>query len=222
MYKRLAARLAARGVASLRFDFPGSGESTQPFTVNTVAYQVAETRRALDYLVAAPRIDEDRVGLVGFSLGGIVGSAVAGSDARVRALALWSTPGDTAASFQDLYSRHYAEAVEKGSVTVDLGFRTVELSRAFFESLFSSFPLSDIRSYSGPLLVIAGEEDPPQPRYARQFVLNAGSLDATLRIVPGASHIFNVLDEDQTEANLVIRLTSRWLAQRLSRLDEPD
>lgn len=215
LYKRLAAALAEQGIASLRFDFAGSGEGSLPFTANTVATQVADARRAFDYLAAQPGIDTERLGLVGFSLGGIVGTALAGSDDRVQALVLWSTPGDTAASFADLYDAYYPAAVQEGSVEVDLGFRKVELSQAFFESLFVSFPLHDIRSYNNPLLVIAGAEDVPQPRYAREFVVNAGSNDITLRIIAGADHIYNVLTDDQSRAETLLQSTVGWLVRKL-------
>lgn len=207
--------MAEEGIASLRFDFAGSGESTLPFTANTIDTQIADARQAFAYLAEQEGVDAEQLGVVGFSLGGIVASALAGSDERVKALVLWSTPGDTAASFADLYDPYYATAVQDGMVDVDLGFRQVELSPAFFESLFSSFPLHDIRSYDNPLLVTAGEEDGLQPRYAREFVLNAGSGDVVLHIVAGADHIYNVLTDDQTNAETVIETTAQWLVQKL-------
>lgn len=42
-------------------------------------------RRALEALSADPHVDPDRIGLVGFSSGGFLGSCVAGTDDRVRA-----------------------------------------------------------------------------------------------------------------------------------------
>lgn len=214
-YARLAVELAERGYASLRFDFPGSGDSQAPFTLNSIPFQQADAGRAFNYLAELDEIDETRLGVVGFSLGGIVGTHLASNDERVQALALWSTPGDVAYRFLDRYERYYAEAKTNGYAAVDLGFTQVDLSAAFLESTFASYPLHDIQRYRNPLLVIAGETDAEIPGQAPLFVLNSGSFDATMIIVPGADHIFNVLTPDQTDAEFVIDTTAKWLSERL-------
>lgn len=214
-YVRLAEALAERGYASLRFDFPGSGDSEASFQLNDIPFQIADAQRAFDYMAALDVVDESRLGVVGFSLGGIVGSALAGEEERVQALALWSTPGDTAGRFLDRYDAYYGEAKEAGYALVDLGFTSVELSAAFLESTFASYPLYDIRTYENPLLVIAGEDDDEIPGQAPLFIQAAASFDATMLIVPGADHIFNVLGDDQDDAELVIGTTVKWLGEKL-------
>lgn len=214
-YKRLAAGLAQRGYASLRFDFPGSGDSTASFTLNNIPFQEAEAARVFDYLANLDAIDEARLGVVGFSLGGIVGVNLAAEDDRVQALALWSTPGDVGYRFIDRYEAYYAEAKANGFAEVDLGFTQIDLSAAFLESTFASYPLHDIQRYNNPLLVIAGEEDDEIPGQAPLFVLNSNAYDATMLIVPGADHIFNVLTPDQSDAEYVLDATIKWLGERL-------
>lgn len=214
-YARLAGRLAERGYASLRFDFPGSGDSKAPFTLNNIPYQEYEAKLVFDYLAQLEQIDGERLGVVGFSLGGIVGTNLAANDARVQALVLWSTPGDVGYRFSDRYDQYYAEAKANGYADVDLGFTRIDLSAAFLESTWASYPLHDIRNYRNPLLVIAGENDAEIPGQAPLFVLNSGSYDATMIIVPGADHIFNVLTPDQTDAEFVIETTAKWLSERL-------
>lgn len=214
-YARLAQQLAARGYASLRFDFPGSGDSTAPFTLNNIPYQVYEAKLAFEYLAQAEGIDAARLGVVGFSLGGIVGTHLAADDARVQALVLWSTPGNVGERFSDRYDLYYAEAKANGYADVDLGFAQIQLSAAFLESTWASYPLHDIKRYSNPLLVIAGENDAEIPLEAPLFVLNSGSYDATMIIVPGADHIYNVLTADQTDAEFVIQTTAKWISEKL-------
>lgn len=217
MYERLAANLARRGYSSLRIDFAGSGDSDRPFTANTYDGMVEDSRVALDYLVGLPGTKEDRVGLVGFSLGGRVAMTVAGTDPRVKALATWSgAAANGTANLQFFFDVYYPIALAEGHVVVDLGFRTVDLSLAWFDTIRASRALDEIGGYRHPLLAIAGENDTVvDPVWSRELVRHSASFDATLRVVPGADHIFNVLTPDQTDAQTVLKLTSAWFADKL-------
>lgn len=216
-YRNLADRLAEAGYVSLRFDFPGSGDHTEGFEVNTITTFVRDAQNAFEWLAAHDWVDAERMGIVGFSLGGAVASLIAGQDERVDALVLWSTPGNLATSQRELYEQYYDAAREQGTVEADLGFRTVTLSPEFFESRFAYFPLHAITTYTAPLLVVHGEADDTVPvEAARELVANAGSYDITLRIVPGADHIFNVLTSDPSDSELVLDITTAWLGEKLT------
>lgn len=217
MYERLASHLARRGYSSLRIDFAGSGDSTQPFTANTYDGMVADSRIALDYLIGLPSTDDDRIGLVGFSLGSRVAMTVAGTDTRIKALASWSgAAANGTENLQFFFDVYYPIALAQGHVVVDLGFRTVDLSLAWFETIRASRALDQIAAYRNPLLAIAGENDTVvDPVWSRELIRRSGSFDATLRIIPGADHIFNVLTPDQTNAKTVLKLTTAWFDEKL-------
>ena len=80
----LCAALAGAGVAALRFTMRD---------VQDPALALAETAGAIRVLRAHPSVPQ-RVGVVGYSYGGIVAALTAGRDSRVRAAALIATPGD--------------------------------------------------------------------------------------------------------------------------------
>ncbi len=217
MYGRLAEDLAERGIASLRIDFAGSGDSQQPWVENTYDGMVQDARVALDYLVALDATDDDRIGLLGFSLGTKVAMSVAGTDSRITAFASWS--GSTAngqEDFQFFFDEYYEEARTNGSAVVDLGFTVVELSIGWFETIAASQNLDLIADFDGSLLAIAGTEDTVvDPRWSKALIRTAGSADATLRLIGGADHIYHVLTPDQSFAENVLRLTARWFESRL-------
>jgi alpha-beta hydrolase superfamily lysophospholipase len=76
--------------------------------------------------------------------------------------------------------------------------------------------LTDLAPYKNPLLLIAGSVDTTvDPMTSRKVVPAVQSLDVTLRIIPGADHIYLVLDKDQTLANRCISITVAWWAQKL-------
>jgi hypothetical protein len=217
MYKREARYLAVAGYASLRIDFAGSGESDQPFVENTFDGMVADTLLALDWFVDHSATDDGRVGILGFSLGSRIAATVAGTDDRIAAFASWSGDVENGRNgWEYFFDTYYDEAQAHGSVVIDLGWRTVELSAAWFDTMEASHARDDVAGFSGPLLAIAGEDDVSvDPIVARELILYAGSLDATLRILPGADHIYHVLGPDQTLAEQVMMLTAEWFSDKL-------
>lgn len=217
MYKREARYLAVAGYASLRIDFAGSGESAQPWVDNTFDGMVADTRIALDWFIDHSATDDDRIGILGFSLGSRIASTVAGTDDRIAAFASWSGAVQNGSDgWEYFFDTYYDEAQANGSVVVDLGWTVIELSAEWFDTMAASHALDDVAGYYGPLLTIAGADDTSvDPIVSRELILNAGSLDATLRILPGADHIYHVLGPDQTLAEQVMLLTAEWFSDKL-------
>jgi len=85
--------LAERGLASLALDAHLHGErrSAASAQLGPMEYlklareSIVEYRQALDYLKNHPDVDSARVGLLGYSLGAMMGSILAGVDERVQA-----------------------------------------------------------------------------------------------------------------------------------------
>src|SRR5207302_7044524 len=61
-----------------------------------IVQTVVDLRRGIDYLQTRSDIDPARIGYVGFSMGGILGSVVAGVDTRIQAPVLALAGGDFA------------------------------------------------------------------------------------------------------------------------------
>jgi pimeloyl-ACP methyl ester carboxylesterase len=71
-FARLARELAAQGVATLRYDDRGVGQSTGDFHAATSFDFADDARAVLEHLAAIERIDADRVGFIGHSEGGMI------------------------------------------------------------------------------------------------------------------------------------------------------
>jgi Alpha/beta hydrolase family len=85
---KLARRLAARGVASLRFDLSGLGDSARPGAENSFEKQaVIDIQAAMDELTRAS--GASRFALLGFCSGALHSCAVAAVDARVAGIVLY-------------------------------------------------------------------------------------------------------------------------------------
>jgi len=75
-------------IATLRFNFRGVGSSGGGYSEGRGEQD--DVVAALDFLAAVKEIDAHRIGLAGYSFGGMVAEAVAMKDKRVRQLALIS------------------------------------------------------------------------------------------------------------------------------------
>ena len=72
LFVRASRSLAEAGIASLRFDFAGSGESEGRFRDASLVTELADARVALDFLCRQRGIDPDRIATGGGSSGGTV------------------------------------------------------------------------------------------------------------------------------------------------------
>lgn len=214
MYLREARALAREGIASLRIDFAGTGDSEQPYRENTWDGMVDDAVTAYDWLAGHPRILGDRIGVLGFSMGSKVGLGLLAERPSVAAFASWS--GALSDGIPDGFIDLYPEAQANGFVVLDLGFAVVELSLAWFDTMIASSPRTDAAGYTGPVLAVAGSEDTSvDPSVSQAFIATLSSPDETLRILAGADHIYNVLTPDQALAEAAIAITSDWFADRL-------
>ncbi|MBM3300961.1 MAG: alpha/beta fold hydrolase [Deltaproteobacteria bacterium] len=83
----------ARGLACLRFNFRGTGQSEGSH--GDGVDELEDVRAALDYLVAQEEVDEKRLILAGYSFGCWVGLRAASRDPRPSRLIGVSPPVDT-------------------------------------------------------------------------------------------------------------------------------
>jgi dienelactone hydrolase len=212
MFGRLAAALSARGIASLRIDFAGSGDSEEPDLALDYTSMVVDATASLEYLETSSVIDPGRVAVLGQSRGGSIAATIAGTVPGVDALVSWS--GAVANGYEEDPDAHQ-EARENGYVAVDFDNADGEfrLSLAWFDTILASHPLDDVAGYTGPVLAVVGSDDNiVPPEVSEVFLETVASTDTTLHTIDGADHGFTSEEEYGDEA---IAVTSDWLVSRL-------
>ncbi len=90
VFARTARRLAEAGIASLRIDFRGSGESGGEWRDTTFSGQIADATAALDWLRAEPELQAAPTSVLGWSQGGLVAAHLAAAQPDIAALVLWA------------------------------------------------------------------------------------------------------------------------------------
>lgn len=209
MYKDLAEQMAKKGIASLRIDFAGSGDSKQEYFLNNQNQSTADAQKSLNYLLAHDKIDHNNVGVLGFSQGGAIGQSVVAREPQVKAFATWSTGRGNG---EENKSKEAMEAKKEGFVMIDSFRGPLKQSRDYYLAKENSRGLDEIsRNYRGALLVIAGNKDESvDPKVSKELLNSVDSHYKTLKIFEEGDHIFNVLSEDKSIANETIEMTGNW------------
>lgn len=85
--------LVRNGMAVLRYDDRGVGESSGDFKTATTTDFATDTQSAFDYLASRAEINPKKIGLIGHSEGGIIASMVAAQSTDVSFIILLAGPG---------------------------------------------------------------------------------------------------------------------------------
>ncbi len=193
----IAEELAKAGIMTVRMDFPGSGDSTEPFTEGYLSNMISDSNASLAYVLENYPADPDRLGIFGYSMGGRIALTVAATgDNPYKAVALLAPSADPGENLlnsfmggPEAYQALYAEAQgDKGFAEFTTQWGQVQqLSLKWFDELIASKPLEAAGSYTGPMLVIYGDKDTVVPPAVSQSVQTAYP-EAELVEVPDADH----------------------------------
>jgi dipeptidyl aminopeptidase/acylaminoacyl peptidase len=210
---------AARGIACLVIDGPGTGEPLRLRNVPSRPDYEVPTSAIVDYLEGRPDIDPRSIGLLGISLGGYYAPRGAAYEHRIRACAAWGGMWDYGLRWQErAATRTSATSVPFWQLPWVMGTATMEeaLERVKQWTLAEAMP-----HLTQPLLIVHGEHDGAVPVADAWAAYGAASSqDKTLRIftiAEGGSEHCNADDPDPARQLIV-----DWFAQRLGTIPRPD
>lgn len=158
----LAEDLAAHGIATVRLDFAGCGDSTEPYANYTLANMAADMDSVIGYMQAT--YGTGKTALVGHSMGGRLASLYPQlGQYPVMALALWSPANGTGLQGLEFLSIDNFAAVEELAARADaegsVAAWGVELSAAYIDGMRDSDPNAALQESGLPvLLTYSGNE----------------------------------------------------------------
>jgi uncharacterized protein len=110
----LADKLAAVGIASLRLDMRGCGQSGRRGFMHPMWDWVADVRNTVCFLETLPWIAADRIGVVGMSMGGGIACIAAALDRRLRVVVALAPVTDGEGWFHHLWTTTRSEREWQG------------------------------------------------------------------------------------------------------------
>lgn len=158
----LAEDLAAHGIATVRLDFAGCGDSTEPYANYTLANMAADVDSVIGYMQAT--YGTGKTALVGHSMGGRLASLYPQlGQYPVTALALWSPANGAGLQGLEFLSIDNFAAVEEMAARADaegsVAAWGVELSAAYIDGMRDSDPNVTLQESGLPvLLTYSGNE----------------------------------------------------------------
>ena len=210
---RIAEVLALHGIATLRFDFTGLGDSEGDFSETNFSTNVT------DYIAAATFLDEDYEGpelLIGHSLGGSVVLSAASSIPSARAVVTLAAP-----SSPDHIKRHLVgdldEIRSRGEAEVDLAGRQFTIRDQLLADIDTIDLGSAIEGMGKPLLVVHSPTDNTVGVENALEILERARHPKSFLALDGADHLIT----DDADARYAAEMIATW-ADRYSSGDLAD
>ncbi len=175
LFKDIANQLEAKGIATLRMDFFGHGESDVAFEDLRVPMLQAQGKAIIDYA----HTQFETVNLLGFSMGGFL--AMDQLDDDIHKLILLA-PATQMGNMEN----HEFSGIEEN--TKDLG--GIVLHREFLKGFKEVRGVAKIKAYSNPILILQGQDDTAVPM--KNSVMLKNSLpNAKIHVFGEADHCFS-------------------------------
>ena len=225
-YQRVAEAFAERGIASIRMDFPGCGDSVESFAENNLTNMLLDLQAARDYAEAQGGIDKSRVGLLGFSMGGRLVALLSEIDPSYTVMVTWA-PSVADGAERELaddfggsegYHALKQRAADEGSAVYTTRWGTqLELGLRWFTDMEETFPQAALAKFTGPLLVIYGDLDESVPPAISAAAASSAtsSPEVVSLVIPGARHGLGFYTNRPEVANQVVNETADFMAERL-------
>jgi alpha-beta hydrolase superfamily lysophospholipase len=199
-FREIADSLGRRGIAVLRMDDRGVGESEIGPAGATSADFADDIRAALDYLRARDDIEPSRLALIGHSEGGMIAPMVAATDPALHAIVIIAGPSRTGRAVSDqqvraaLVARGLAGAQLESEIAANDRLRDAQVAaNPWLSFWFAHDPVATAKRVTQPVLVLQGATDtqvsPDQAEELAAAFRAGGNRDVTVRLLPEINHL---------------------------------
>jgi uncharacterized protein len=210
-FRQIAEALAASGIAVLRVDDRGAGQSGGGETVlgATTTALARDTRAQVAWLRNRRDIDPARIALVGHSEGANIAPMVAATDPRIAAIVMIAGTGKRGDEvlvdqLNDIMTRDSALTPARRDALKaqqQANFKTIldggqvpgEPRSVWLREFLTYDPLPTLRRVRQPILVLQGERDrqvvAENASRIGEAAQQAGNPDVTVRVLPGLNHL---------------------------------
>jgi putative redox protein len=205
--RRIAGRLAAAGIAVLRFDFTGLGHSEGEFANTSFASNIEDLRAAARWLEGEGKAPDM---LIGHSLGGAAVLRAAGDIASARAVVTIGAPFDPAHVTEN-FSEEIETICREGEARVSLGGRPFVIKRQFIEDISSQNLHDVVAKLKRALLVLHAPRDNIVGIDNAAEIFMAAKHPKSFITLDDADHLITRGEDAEYAADVIAAWATRYL-----------
>ena len=205
--------LTLSGIAVLRFDFTGLGESEGEFSDTDFTSNIGDLLSAAEYLEKeheAPSL------LIGHSLGGAAVLAAAPKIEQVRAVATLGAPADPV-HVEHLLKDQLEEIESEGKASVSIGGRPFTVTREFLEDIRERDLEEIVPDLKKALLILHSPQDRIVGIENARIIYERAKHPKSFISLDGSDHLLS----DKKDAQYAGKVIAAW-AERYLELEEKE
>ncbi|MBU3185870.1 alpha/beta hydrolase [Clostridium estertheticum] len=210
IFVKLSRLLERAGIACIRFDFAGSGESDGDFIDMTMDTELKDANNILNYVKTLDFVDNDRIGIVGLSMGGAIASMLAGErKSDIETICLWAPAGNMGEIILDKHyiGANFEEFRQNGYFDVE----GLLVGTKFVDNVKNIKIYEKAAEYDKKSLIIHGEKDDVVSLSASQKYIDFWGDSSLLKVINGANHTFDKREWEEQVINNTIEFIEKQL-----------
>jgi len=207
---RISRALTAKGIAVLRFDFTGLGNSDGDFANTNFSSNIQDLIAAADFLreqYQAPEL------LIGHSLGGAAVLGVAKNIPESKAIVTIGAPSD-AAHVAHNFSVHISEIEEKGEAEVNLAGRKFKIQKQFLDDI-NNYGTQHIGSLRKALLVMHSPIDKTVNIKEAEKIYQSARHPKSFVSLDTADHLLTNKQDSEYAAEIIAAWATRYVISNI-------
>ncbi|MBB5722096.1 putative redox protein [Loktanella ponticola] len=208
--RRVAAGLADHGIAVLRFDFTGLGNSEGAFETTTFSSNVADLHAAVSELARrgmTPSL------LIGHSLGGAAVLRAAPDIASIKGVVTIGAPADPGHVTHN-FGAALATIKEHGVAAVDLGGRSLNIGKGFVDDVATSDLKPALAKLKAALLVLHAPRDTVVGIENASEIFLAAKHPKSFVTLDDADHLLSSAADADYAVEVITAWSRRYLPQQ--------
>lgn len=215
---RVSAALAAQGIATLRFDFTGLGNSEGAFSDSGFISNVSDLVAAANALREGPGAPAI---LIGHSLGGAAAIAAAEKIEEIKAVVTIGAPFDV-----DHVLGQLGDDLEKvkthGQAEVHIGGRPFFVNQAFLDEAYDQPQAQRLARLNKALLILHAPDDDIVALDNASAIFQAAHHPKSFIALDGADHLLTTKGSGEYAAQIITAWVQRYLPALEASDDAPE